>query len=947
MKKGLLFGGLIIAITLLCCYALVAADAVQNSDATLSKETASSKQDPAATQKVDIDELYQRIQELKSQGLYDPQLWADYDDLTSQPTRPPRHTDQGGDDCANATAVTEPLPYNDGGGTCNYTDDYTLGIWGDGCPYSANDAPDVVYVYSPSANVTVDISLCGSSYDTKLWVYDGTCVEANVIACDDDGCDSPTGLASIIEGLALTAGHDYYIIVDGYSDNCGDYVIAITGDGGQPCDPDYSIEVDCQGSIEQGNTCNAGDDCNTRDSEDEIWEIEILQDGEYNFSLCNTDPEWDSKIYLDSECCGTSHIASDDDGCGYPLSEITCVALTTGDIVYLLIEGYGASDCGAYQLDITCCDPPPPPPECPDNTLYGQRPHMPDDPWTGAVSDLRTGSGYSELIRYESFSGVNEPICDIHWWSFIRVYDFGWQECDENPMSFEIKFYPGVAGADLPDVDNPVCTYDVTLTAEVTGLDYYGRALYYWSTTLEPCCSISDGWVSIQGTSVSSPTDCWFLWMSSPDGDGTSLLYNYEPPGSWTTEGFDLSICLTEEEELDLGDLHTPCNYPSLPWASMGHPAGNYNPGHILSGIAWLGASISGELWADPAGHDNNVMVEAPVGDGTDDGVVFYPPYFICQWEVVDVTVTAGPNYHDEQLWLNAWKDGNMDGDFDDDNLEYCQASEWIIQDMPVTPGFYPQIPFLDPGLFALVPYEPIFRFRLTSQAVGRHGYGLVDPLCPNMANGTGPAVDYLGEVEDYNVIMFFQLPVELTTLEAIAGDRQVTLSWTTASEQNNAYFEVQRMSPSSDWTTVGQVDGSGNSQTAINYEYTDQAVVNGVTYTYRLLSHDINGTVHEYEQTAEATPEAPMPREYALDQNFPNPFNPNTSISYSLMEAGFVTLKIYNLMGQEVATLVSQRMESGRYTATFTATDLPSGIYVYRLDVNDFTATKKMVLMK
>ena len=142
-------------------------------------------------------------------------------------------------------------------------------------------------------------------------------------------------------------------------------------------------------------------------------------------------------------------------------------------------------------------------------------------------------------------------------------------------------------------------------------------------------------------------------------------------------------------------------------------------------------------------------------------------------------------------------------------------------------------------------------------------------------------------------------------------------------------------------------MDGAGNSQTAINYEYTDQAVVNGVTYTYRLISHDINGTVHEYEQTAQATPEAPIPVEYALDQNFPNPFNPNTTISYALKDAGFVTLKVYNLLGQEVANLVSQRMEAGNYTAGFNGSNLPSGIYVYRLEVNDFAATKKMVLMK
>ncbi|MFH1010444.1 MAG: T9SS type A sorting domain-containing protein, partial [bacterium] len=189
-------------------------------------------------------------------------------------------------------------------------------------------------------------------------------------------------------------------------------------------------------------------------------------------------------------------------------------------------------------------------------------------------------------------------------------------------------------------------------------------------------------------------------------------------------------------------------------------------------------------------------------------------------------------------------------------------------------------------------------------------------------------------------------LPVELSTFEAIAGDRQVTLNWTTASELNNDYFEVQR-NLAGNWTTLGQVDGAGTSVIARNYSYTDHAVVNGVTYTYRLLSHDINGIVHEYGATVEATPGAPTPTEYALSQNYPNPFNPQTSITYAVKEAGFVTLKVYNLMGQEVATLVSAKMSAGHYTASFAASDLPSGIYVYRLEVNDFTAQKKMVLLK
>ncbi|MBI2419230.1 MAG: T9SS type A sorting domain-containing protein [Ignavibacteriales bacterium] len=85
----------------------------------------------------------------------------------------------------------------------------------------------------------------------------------------------------------------------------------------------------------------------------------------------------------------------------------------------------------------------------------------------------------------------------------------------------------------------------------------------------------------------------------------------------------------------------------------------------------------------------------------------------------------------------------------------------------------------------------------------------------------------------------------------------------------------------------------------------------------------------------------------YALDQNYPNPFNPATTISYQLPKAGIVTLKIYDMLGKEVKVLVNEYKESGKYTAEFNGAGLASGVYVYRLDCNDFSATKKLTLLK
>jgi hypothetical protein len=131
------------------------------------------------------------------------------------PVDPP-HRQVGGDTFGNATAIGD-LPYADGGNTCSFTDDYDVP-----CISSAG-APDVVYRISPTANICITVSTCnGSTYDTALHVYQNDI--NTLVACNDDFC----GLQSTIAKLQLVAGNTYYIVVDGYSTLCGDYVMEIT-----------------------------------------------------------------------------------------------------------------------------------------------------------------------------------------------------------------------------------------------------------------------------------------------------------------------------------------------------------------------------------------------------------------------------------------------------------------------------------------------------------------------------------------------------------------------------------------------------------------------------------------------------------------------------------------------------------------------------------------------
>ncbi|MCL4279875.1 MAG: T9SS type A sorting domain-containing protein, partial [Ignavibacteriaceae bacterium] len=89
------------------------------------------------------------------------------------------------------------------------------------------------------------------------------------------------------------------------------------------------------------------------------------------------------------------------------------------------------------------------------------------------------------------------------------------------------------------------------------------------------------------------------------------------------------------------------------------------------------------------------------------------------------------------------------------------------------------------------------------------------------------------------------------------------------------------------------------------------------------------------------------LPESYSLEQNYPNPFNPNTTIKFQIPKEGMVTLKVYDILGAEVAILVDEEKVAGKYEVNFDANNLASGIYIYCLNVNDFANVKKMVLLK
>lgn len=188
-------------------------------------------------------------------------------------------------------------------------------------------------------------------------------------------------------------------------------------------------------------------------------------------------------------------------------------------------------------------------------------------------------------------------------------------------------------------------------------------------------------------------------------------------------------------------------------------------------------------------------------------------------------------------------------------------------------------------------------------------------------------------------------LPVELTGLEATVDGRGVQLSWTTASETNNAGFYVERTAGEAAWETLDFVEGEGTTTTAQHYRFTDTAPpFTAQAVRYRLRQVDFDGTV---EYIGEVKVELARSEALALHGVYPNPFRAHTTIRYELPVASHVRLAVYDVLGREVVMLVDGSQSAGRYEANLEGATLPSGLYVYRIEAGGFTATRQMLLVK
>ncbi|MDD3559670.1 MAG: T9SS type A sorting domain-containing protein [Melioribacteraceae bacterium] len=209
-------------------------------------------------------------------------------------------------------------------------------------------------------------------------------------------------------------------------------------------------------------------------------------------------------------------------------------------------------------------------------------------------------------------------------------------------------------------------------------------------------------------------------------------------------------------------------------------------------------------------------------------------------------------------------------------------------------------------------------------------------------------------------VIIADILPVTLTYFIGTKFGNSVLLEWETATEQDNLGFNLQRKDAGGLWLNLAFVEGHGNSNVPHQYYFLDStaadAVQNNFIY-YRLEQLDIDGGV-DYPDSIEVdfptTVQTEIfPSEFVLHQNYPNPFNPSTKIKFSIPAGSVyskyvtVSLRVFDLLGSEIAVLLNKQISPGNYEVEFNAENLPSGIYFYKLNLNNFSQTKKMVLLR
>jgi hypothetical protein len=837
--------------------------------------------------------------------------------------------DQGGEDCASATVIPA-TPYCDNG---------VYGLTND-C--AGTPTTDVFYSFVVPAGQggTYRVSTCGSDGDSYVRIWDTTCCVGNALTTFDDQC----GGVDAFGDVTLVAGVAYFFEVGQFSATTpGAYNFNLFGP--IPTAPPVPANDLCGGAIAltlgtpvSGTTRGATSEtftpttCGTSTSNlNSVWYSVVGNGNLLTASTNNNCTSINSQIKILTGPCGTAMtcVAGNlDFNSSNPLAAVTWCS-TAGVTYYIMVSSGSstASSNGPFTIVITDG------PTC-DCSLISN---------CGAPAEVEPNNTCADSANMiflncspnpANYFGTVCPNTDVDYWrlpaqplgTVLVVRLFEGANCDVPASALVMKAATATGGG---------CT-----TATGTATNTYILGNY--------CIPFTGGWIGVTSAAGSLghyriAVQCSTITVAYQNRDNESINNSCGPEVPNLACGDSLIGCITPLADVDWYRVVIPAGQcDTLLIDAYANATPGY-PGYLGGLDSYLELYSSDCATQIAFNDDNNGNGGGPLGFDSRIryGCLTAGTYFVkvrgfsatsslgsylltlscipcpcpCSpTSLVQLSRFPVPQYACANLCPGATT-----------QLVVCGAAD------PTKPPIVTVLPGCSPLNTGCDVDCPPAQFEYSSTGWTYGSDGCWHNIIIGATNGC-----VCVSLEGF-------LAVELNSFAAVSGNRSVTLTWSTASEPNNARFEINR-----DGAKVADVAARGSSSGGAEYAWTDNGLTNGISYTYELVAVDVAGNRGTLA-TQSATPEsgAAVITEYALHQNYPNPFNPTTTITFDLVEAGNVTLRVYNLMGQELATLVHSELAAGQHQVTFDAGNLPSGLYLYRIEANGFTAEHKMLLMK
>lgn len=819
---------------------------------------------------------------------------------------------QGNDDIASAEVIPA-LPYVDLGTTIVCDNDYD-----EVCPYGPHTSPDVVYAYTPAANEIIKLSLCNSGYDTKMFIYENAATPGSPFACDDDGCGAAAGYTSFIDCLPVTGGNTYYIVIDGYNGESGNYELVVEE---CQCDNDDAASATVIASLPFtgfGNT----EDCNNNYDEvcpfsgstspDAVFSYTPSADQVINLSLCNPGTDYDTKLYIyeGSVTPGSPH-ACDDDACGFAggyASQLDCVPVSGGTEYIIVVDGY-AGDFGNFELTVSA-DETAPVVTCPAPLVV---PSFQDLPLCGSVMpNVVEDCGYSVSCSRSSVGGVGctgDPIPVEY--TFVVTDDAG----NSASCSWTVTVAaPGCPTLPL-SVGNPGGAIDVPVGSQVvvpvnlTSADY---PVGQFDLSLE----FDHSAVSLLGVDRGDAIGAWeYFNYEITRGAATSVLrlvgIAQTSASNVPDEAFLLAGAVANLRLAGTSDVNSIGREIAVTWRS------NNWTDNVVTG-KWNDLVFVGNADAQACASANPDKIVLPTLQKSTSSLRIAP-----------ISAVAG--------------DINLNGSINE------------IGDAVLLAGY------LTYGEGALSPDPAQRGLQLAAADINGDGY-----------QATVGDLVYL-----VRIIAGHASPLGTTKLSPSAGeatvDVQIThdainLSTISSADLGGALFVFRHdglsfgepiLADDAGGMTVSYSASNGALRLLVYSNDASASIPAGRRNLVTIPVSGFGGAELVESQISDAqgmlldsrSAKSVVPTGFALLQNYPNPFNAGTMMAFDIVGREDWTLTVYNITGQTIREF-SGRDASGHVTVAWDGRDnagrsVASGMYFYRLQAGQFTASKKMTLVK